>query len=79
MDQLSDNAPPGVHVLDKTTIDPLLLPPNRPQYDRVFFRLGMNSKALDGKPATVFNLKVGMIAVSPSRLVMFDEGRTLTT
>jgi prepilin-type N-terminal cleavage/methylation domain-containing protein len=58
-------------------IDPLLLPPNRPQYDRVFFRYGMNSKALDGQPASVVHLKNSMITISPSKLVMFDEGRTL--
>jgi prepilin-type N-terminal cleavage/methylation domain-containing protein len=60
-------------------IDPLLLPPNRPVYDRVFFRYGMNSKALDGMPATILNLRTPMITVSPSKLVMFDEGRTMTT
>jgi prepilin-type processing-associated H-X9-DG protein len=60
-------------------IDPVLLPPNRPKYDRIFFRYGMNSKALDGMPASVVNLRTPMITVSPSKLVMFDEGRTLTT
>jgi prepilin-type N-terminal cleavage/methylation domain-containing protein len=58
-------------------IDSQLLPPNRPKYDRIFFRYGMNSKALDGQPSLVSNLKVSMITVSPARLVMFDEGRTL--
>jgi prepilin-type N-terminal cleavage/methylation domain-containing protein len=60
-------------------IDPLLLPPNRPQYDRIFFRYGMNSKALDGMPASVVFLKTQMISVSPSKFVLFDEGRTMTT
>jgi prepilin-type N-terminal cleavage/methylation domain-containing protein/prepilin-type processing-associated H-X9-DG protein len=58
-------------------IDPLLLPPNRPKYDRIFFRYGMNSKALDGKPASVAYLKTQMITTSPSKFVTFDEGRTL--
>jgi prepilin-type N-terminal cleavage/methylation domain-containing protein/prepilin-type processing-associated H-X9-DG protein len=60
-------------------IDPLLLPPNAPKYDRIFFRYGMNSKALDGLPASVVNLKTTMLTVSPSKFVMFDEGRTFTT
>lgn len=60
-------------------IDPQLLPPNRPSYDRIFFRYGMNSKATDGMPSSVIYLKTQMITTSPSRLVLFDEGRTLTT
>ena len=60
-------------------IDPQLLPPNGPQYGRIFFRYGMNSKALDGKPPSVVYLKIQMITTSPSKLVAFDEGRTLTT
>jgi prepilin-type N-terminal cleavage/methylation domain-containing protein/prepilin-type processing-associated H-X9-DG protein len=60
-------------------IDPVLLPPNRPKYDRIFFQYGMNSKALDGMPASVLYLRTGMIKTSPSKFVMFDEGRTLTT
>ena|ERR1039457_2447440 len=60
-------------------IDPQLLSPNRPKIDRVFFRYGMNSKALDGKPSSVLYLRVPMITTSPSKLVLFDEGRTLTS
>jgi prepilin-type N-terminal cleavage/methylation domain-containing protein/prepilin-type processing-associated H-X9-DG protein len=60
-------------------IDPLLLPPNAPKYDRIFFRYGMNSKATDNMPANVLNLRANAITVSPSKLVMFDEGRTLST
>jgi hypothetical protein len=37
----------------------------------------MNSKALDGQPTSVLHLKSQMITISPSKLVMFDEGRTL--
>jgi prepilin-type N-terminal cleavage/methylation domain-containing protein/prepilin-type processing-associated H-X9-DG protein len=59
-------------------IDPQLLPPNRPKYDRIFFRYGMNSKGLDGQPSSVVDLRTPMIK-SPSKFVMFDEGRTLTT
>jgi prepilin-type N-terminal cleavage/methylation domain-containing protein/prepilin-type processing-associated H-X9-DG protein len=58
-------------------IDPQLLPPNAPQYGRILFRYGMNSKALDGKPTAVVYLKTQMITVSPSKLVVFDEGRTI--
>jgi len=60
-------------------IDPQLLPPNRPLNDRIFFRYGMNSKAIDGMPASVVRLRTPMISVSPSKLVLFDEGRTITT
>jgi prepilin-type processing-associated H-X9-DG protein len=60
-------------------IDPQLLPPNRSRYDRIFFRYGMNSKVLDGAPPSVVYLKTQMITTSPSKLVVFDEGRTLTT
>jgi prepilin-type N-terminal cleavage/methylation domain-containing protein/prepilin-type processing-associated H-X9-DG protein len=60
-------------------IDPLLLSPASPKYDRIFFRYGMNSKALDGLPSSVQFLKSTMITTSPSKFVMFDEGRTLTT
>jgi prepilin-type N-terminal cleavage/methylation domain-containing protein/prepilin-type processing-associated H-X9-DG protein len=59
-------------------IDPQILPPNAPKYGRIFFRYGMNSKGLDGQPASVEYLRTPMIA-SPSKFVMFDEGRTLTT
>ena len=59
-------------------IDPQLLPPNRPKYDRIFFRYGMNSKGLDGQPPSAEYLRVPLIT-SPSRFVVFDEGRTLTT
>jgi hypothetical protein len=38
----------------------------------------MNSKGLDGKPSSVEYLKAPMI-VSPSKFVMFDEGRTMTS
>jgi prepilin-type N-terminal cleavage/methylation domain-containing protein len=62
-------------------IDPALLPPNVPSVDRVFFRYGMNSQGLTGLnvPSTDYNLKVSQMTVSPSKFVMFDEGRTLTT
>jgi prepilin-type N-terminal cleavage/methylation domain-containing protein/prepilin-type processing-associated H-X9-DG protein len=59
-------------------IDPQLLPPNRPKYDRIFFRCGMNSKGLDGAPSSVLHLKAPMIT-SPSKFVVFDEGRTLVS
>lgn len=45
-------------------------------YDRIWFQYGMNSKGLDGMPASVLNLKAGMVK-SPSKFVMFSEGRTL--
>jgi prepilin-type N-terminal cleavage/methylation domain-containing protein/prepilin-type processing-associated H-X9-DG protein len=57
-------------------IDPQLLPPNRPKYDRVFFRYGMNSKGLDGAPPSVQYLRAAMVT-SPSKFVLFDEGRTM--
>jgi len=62
-------------------IDPQLLPPNAPQYDRIFFRYGMNSQGLTGLnvPSTDYNLKASQITVNPSKFVMFSEGRTLTT
>ena len=77
IDNFNDNN--TIFKCPSAVIDPLLLPPNRPKYDRVFFRYGMNSKALDGQPASVLFLKTSMITVSPSKLVMFDEGRTITT
>jgi len=62
-------------------IDPALLPPNAPKYDRIFFRYGMNSQGLTGLtvPANDYNLKVNQVTVNPSRFVMFCEGRTLNT
>jgi prepilin-type processing-associated H-X9-DG protein len=62
-------------------IDPQLLPPNRPNYDRIFFRYGMNSQGLTGLSVgnNDYNLKVSQMTVSPSKFVLFDEGRTLTT
>lgn len=62
-------------------IDPLLLPPNAPKYDRIFFRYGMNSQGLTGLnvPSTDYNLKASQITVNPSRFVLFSEGRTLTS
>ena len=59
-------------------IDPQLLPPNAPKNSRIFFRYGMNSKALDGMPASVLRLRTSMITTSPSKMVLFDEGRTRT-
>jgi type II secretory pathway pseudopilin PulG len=47
-------------------------------YKRVAFQYGMNSKGLDGYPASVVYLKTGMIS-SPSKFVVFNDGRTLTT
>ena len=57
-------------------IDPGLL--TQP-YNRVFFQVGMNSQGLTGlnMPTTDYNLKVSQLTVSPSKFVMFDEGRTL--
>jgi prepilin-type processing-associated H-X9-DG protein len=52
-------------------IDPLINVNNR-----VAFQYGMNSKGLDQMPATVSNLKSSMIT-SPSKFVLFTEGRTL--
>ena len=43
---------------------------------RIAFQYGMNSKGLDGMSSSVVNLKSGMIR-SPSKFVMFSEGRTL--
>jgi prepilin-type N-terminal cleavage/methylation domain-containing protein len=43
---------------------------------RVVFEYGMNSKGLDGLPSSVVNLKATMV-VSPSKFVLFSEGRTL--
>jgi prepilin-type N-terminal cleavage/methylation domain-containing protein/prepilin-type processing-associated H-X9-DG protein len=59
-------------------IDPLLTPQ---PYDRVWFRYGMNSQGLTGLnlPSSIYNLRASMITVNPSKFVMFDEGRTLTT
>jgi len=45
---------------------------------RIAFQYGMNSKGLDGAPANFVYLKTGMVR-SPSKFVMFSEGRTLTT
>lgn len=60
-------------------IDPSLLPPGAPKYDRIFFRYGMNSQGLTGLnvPSTDYNLKVSQMTVAASKFVMFDEGRTL--
>jgi prepilin-type N-terminal cleavage/methylation domain-containing protein len=62
-------------------IDPLLLTPNSPKYDRIFFRYGMNSQGLTGLnvPSTDYNLKASQLTVGASKFVMFDEGRTLTS
>jgi prepilin-type N-terminal cleavage/methylation domain-containing protein/prepilin-type processing-associated H-X9-DG protein len=62
-------------------IDPQLLPSAAPKYDRIFFRYGMNSQGLTGLdvPATDYNLKISQMTVSPSKFVVFDEGRTITT
>ena len=43
---------------------------------RIAFQYGMNSKGLDGMPSSVKYLKSSMIS-SPSRFVLFSEGRTL--
>ena len=43
---------------------------------RVAFQYGMNSQGLDQMPASVTHLKFPMLA-SPSRFVLFSEGRTL--
>jgi prepilin-type N-terminal cleavage/methylation domain-containing protein/prepilin-type processing-associated H-X9-DG protein len=43
---------------------------------RIALQYGMNSKGLDGLPSSVLYLKSGMIR-SPSKFVMFSEGRTL--
>ena len=62
-------------------IDPLLLPPNSPKYDRIFFRYSMNSQGLTGLnlPANVYNLRASAVTVSASKFVLFCEGRTLST
>jgi len=54
-------------------IDPLVNP-----LIRVAFRYGMNSQGLDQMPSTISNLTSQMIS-SPSKFVLFSEGRTLTT
>lgn len=41
------------------------------------FQYGMNSKALNDAPSSVHNLTFNMITTSPSKLVLFSEGRTL--
>jgi prepilin-type N-terminal cleavage/methylation domain-containing protein len=58
-------------------IDPGLTPQ---PYDRIWFKYGMNSQGLTGLnlPSNVYNLKASQITTSPSKFVMFDEGRTLT-
>ncbi len=43
---------------------------------RIAFQYGMNSQGLDGLPSSVIYLKANMVR-SPSRFVMFSEGRTL--
>ena len=53
------------------TIDPLI-----DVNIRIALQYGMNSKGLDGMPASVVNLKTQMIR-SPAKFVMFSEGRTL--
>jgi prepilin-type N-terminal cleavage/methylation domain-containing protein/prepilin-type processing-associated H-X9-DG protein len=57
-------------------IDPLL---TASPYERIQFRYGMNSQMLTGLnlPATVYNVKASQITCSPSKLVVFCEGRTL--
>jgi prepilin-type N-terminal cleavage/methylation domain-containing protein/prepilin-type processing-associated H-X9-DG protein len=47
------------------------------QAQRVAFQYGMNSQGLDEQPSTITNLKANMV-VSPSKFVLFSEGRTLT-
>jgi prepilin-type processing-associated H-X9-DG protein len=60
-------------------IDPLLLPPNAPKYGRILFKYGMNSQGLTGLNVSgnVYNVKTTWITTSPSKFVMFDEGRTM--
>ncbi len=60
-------------------IDPLLLPPNAPTYDRIFFRYSMNSQGLTGLPvsSSVYNVKANWVQ-TPSKFVLFDEVRTQT-
>ena len=55
-------------------IDPGLIAAG-PQ-DRVWFRYGMNSKGLDGLDPSIVNLRAAMVR-TPSKFVMFSEGRTL--
>jgi prepilin-type N-terminal cleavage/methylation domain-containing protein/prepilin-type processing-associated H-X9-DG protein len=45
---------------------------------RPAFKYGMNSQGLDQMPTTVLYLRASMIT-SPSKFVMFSEGRTITT
>jgi prepilin-type N-terminal cleavage/methylation domain-containing protein/prepilin-type processing-associated H-X9-DG protein len=44
---------------------------------RVAFQYGMNSKALDQQPTDITNLR-SMMITSPSKFVLFSEGRTMT-
>ena len=52
-------------------IDPLI-----DQNIRIAFQYGMNSQGLDQVPTNITNLKTTMV-VSPSKFVLFSEGRTL--
>jgi prepilin-type N-terminal cleavage/methylation domain-containing protein/prepilin-type processing-associated H-X9-DG protein len=72
------NSGKTIYQCASAVIDPRLTPQ---PYDRIWFRYGMNSQGLTGLglPGTVYNLKANMITTSPSKFVMFDEGRTLTT
>jgi prepilin-type N-terminal cleavage/methylation domain-containing protein/prepilin-type processing-associated H-X9-DG protein len=53
-----------------------IIDPGIDVYKRIAFQYGMNSKGLDGLPSSVLYLKSSMIT-SPSKFVMFCEGRTL--
>jgi prepilin-type N-terminal cleavage/methylation domain-containing protein/prepilin-type processing-associated H-X9-DG protein len=44
---------------------------------RIAFQYGMNSQGLDEQPTNITNLKANMV-VSPSKFVLFSEGRTIT-
>ena len=60
-----------IHKCPSAQIDPLVNP-----NIRVAFQYGMNSKGLAHAPASVTNLKAGMMK-NPAAFVLFSEGRTL--
>jgi prepilin-type N-terminal cleavage/methylation domain-containing protein/prepilin-type processing-associated H-X9-DG protein len=53
-----------------------IIDPGIDQNIRIAFQYGMNSQGLDQVPTNITNLKTTMV-VSPSKFVLFSEGRTL--
>jgi prepilin-type N-terminal cleavage/methylation domain-containing protein/prepilin-type processing-associated H-X9-DG protein len=53
-----------------------IIDPGIDQSVRIAFQYGMNSQGLDQVPTNITNLKANMV-VSPSKFVLFSEGRTL--